>query len=221
MGVLMKLYQFDEWYQQAVDYWSDPNHTECPDKCLEKLNQLKETVNSYFSGQGDNYKWFKRALTTMLSLRMEKYHMKITGLPNIPDVSAKYYKLTDLLTAFKMDLPNIEELFSTYTSTSSNCIQCGDSVTDDTTGTTTYTCLNTSVVDNLMTRIGRAPKNDVDTILDFLKSVETLDRSLFIMFKRDKLTIQADDISVYQLALECELDKVVQVYKWPIPGFNT
>jgi len=214
----MKLYQFDEWYQQAVDYWSDPNHIECPDACVDQLNRLKDAIDSYFSSSGDNFVWFKRCISAMLGLRMKKYHIRYDD-PNVPSVSGEPDTFPPLLSAFVIDLPDIETLFSTYTSTSpdESCIECGES--ESTSGS--KTCLDVSKIESLIDQLEQAPDDDVKRILNFLKSLDEMDRTLYFIFKKEaKLTIHVDDIDIMDLAKECELDKVLQVYKWQIPGYD-
>jgi hypothetical protein len=110
----MKLAEFNTWYyQQARDYWKDPEKISHPDKCLQKLDELKTHVDDYLSNQSEAFIWFKRIIPAMLSVRMSLYHIHYDD-PNIPLFQTKYTKFTDLLGAFLIELPSIESLFSTY-----------------------------------------------------------------------------------------------------------
>jgi len=240
----MKLYQFNDWYQQAVDYWSDPNHIDCPDKCVEKLKQLKSEVESYFSNTGESYVWFKRIVSTMLSLRLTKFHMEVYKIvgedengqlklekpDDLPDISTNATNFKELLGAFIVDLPEIETLFSTYTTTQSSdgleddddskCIQCGESGTDAS-GNVVQQCLDTSKVDEFIEKVKGLPKEDLNRIFAFIDSLDETDRSLYVMFKSNELYMKTDQITMRELAIEAGLDDVVSVYKWVIPGFNS
>jgi hypothetical protein len=143
---------------------------------------------------------------------------------DIPPSSASTDNYLSLLGAFIVDLPGIKTLFSTYqssgtTTTDQKCIQCGDSsISDD--GTTTYTCLDTSVVDNLIERVNNLPNEDLNRIMIFLDSLESTDRSLYLMFKSKELHVEVEQVDMKQIAIEAGLDLVVSTYKWKIPGFN-
>ena len=139
--------------------------------------------------------------------------------PNVPDVSVGTLSFTSLLGAFILDLPDIETLFSTYESQQPCDTECGDTTTDAS-GTITYTCLDTSVVDNLENQIQQLPKSDLQRILNFIESIDALDRSLYLMFKNNEIQITVDRFTMRGVAIKCHLDKVVQFYNWKIPGFN-
>jgi len=216
----MKLYQFNEWYQQAVDYWSNSSHTDCPEKCLEKLQHLKSVVDSYFSNTKDEfYIWFKRVIPTILSLRMAKFHTRIykvvgydeNGQPklekpdDLPEISTNATSFKELLGAFSIDLPDVETLFSTHSSGS------GDKCQN----------LDTSKVDQLINKIAKLSDEDLDRIFAFINSLDETDRSLYMMFKSNELHVETDHITMRELAIEAGLDDVVSVYKWVIPGFNS
>jgi cobalamin biosynthesis Mg chelatase CobN len=218
----MKLKDFDQWYQEAYNYWSNSDLA-CKDTCLQLLENLKNTVYNYFSYQGDNYVWFKRVLPTVCSIRMEKYHIRYSD-PNVPEMSASIDYLPNLLSAFQIDLPDYTTLFSTYSSTQPCDIECGDSTTTtnpDGTTTTTYTCLDTTNIDNLKNLVQSLPERDVNNIMSFLDSIDSTDKSLYLAFKKDQIDISVDKVSFTDLAKEAGLDEVLSVYKWTIPGYNS
>ena len=152
----MKLYQFNDWYQLAVNYWSDSNHIDCPDACVQKLNHLKSVVDDYRNYKGDSYIWFKRCIAAMLNMKVSHNHTRFDD-PNVPDVSVGTLSFTSLLGAFILAFPDVETLFSTSKSQQPCAEECGDTSTD-TNDVTTYTCLDTSVVDNLEQQIQQLPK---------------------------------------------------------------
>jgi len=214
----MKLYQFNDWYQLAVNYWSDPNHTDCPDACIDRLNHLKNIVDNYRNHKGDSYIWFKRCIPAMLNMKVAKDHTRFND-PNVPDVSVNTLTFTSLLGAFILDLPEIETLFSTYESQQPCDTECGDSISDSS-DTITYTCLDTSRIDSLENQIQQLPKSDLNRIMNFIESIDTIDRSLYLMFKGSNIEIIVDNFTMKDIAIECQLDQVLKFYNWYIPGFE-
>ena len=229
----MYLKDFDTWYNQVLDYYdNNPDFQDCKDQIHSVMEDLKNTVDAYRSGTGDNYIWFKRSISAMLGYRVSKYHIQYpTG---VPEPQSKYETFPELLSAWYIELPPHDQVFSKYTQTQSQSstdstqeepcdhICTSTTKTDSSTGNieTVYVCLDTSKVDSLKQQVQNAPNDDVNRIFDFLKSREDLDRALYLMFTGTQ-PIKVDEVHLKDIAYEAKLDEVLEFYKWEIPGFNS